>query len=616
VVFPGRGERITIGAKDKTVNNNIISPRLFAASVLVLLAGAFGPATGWALTNSWKTSASDKWETAGDWSLGLVPTNTQSIYITNSLSKIVTIDSTTAGSFPNTMTVNDLSLWTRDGSVNTLLISNIGTNLPLTMLVSLTVSNGGDLVISDSAVVVSGPTNTFLSLGGDVDLENGSLLVSNVAAVGPEPGMPGSLTADGTSSFSGALCVGLDTNAIGNMLLLSGQLTLTNGPTAIGLYGAGQLIIANNSILISDRSVMVGQSAASQGALVMDSGSWIAGEDVLVGEYPGATGVVQITSGQLTMPNPSLTLIGGNGSGQQTWSSATVTLGALEIGADGPLTGPATNNGTYAGSQGTLTMVNSSVNVQGPLVMGMGIISTGTVWMTGGQLVATNSPMFVGTWGDGVITISNGNWIGNSMMLGLYFSYITSNTISGPVPSGTSTVAQGTLNLDGGTAALYSNLVLGNCPTGGVGVVNVAGGSLYVTNAAHNAYIDVRDGQLNLSAGLLQTDVLFLTNACGQFFHTGGTLIAGSVILNPNTFRITSITPQGNDLLITWLMGQGATNALQAAAGGVGGAYTNNGFTDIFIVTNSVAPGTTTNFLDVGGATNMPSRYYRVRLSP
>ena len=591
-----------------TLRHKPVWPRLLAGCALILLAGAFGPTTGWALTNSWSTSASDKWEIAGDWSLGLAPTNTQSIYITNSLSKIVTIDSTTAGSFPNAMTVNDLSLWTSDGSINTLLISNLGTNLPLTVLFSLSVSNGGELVISDSAVAVNGSTNVLVNLGGDVDLESGSLLVSNVAAVGTEPGLPGSLAVSGASSFSGYLCVGLDTNAFGDVLLLGGQLALTNGPTAIGLYGVGQLIIANNSTLTSDQSVIVGLGAGSQGTLSMDSSTWIAGDDIIVGEYPGATGVVQITSSQFSVPSGFLTLIGANGSGQMTWSGATVTIGSLEIGADGGSIGPATNILVHTGSQGTLTMVGSTVNVQGPLLVGAGIEATGVVWMTGGQLTATNSPEFIGTWGDGVITISNGNWTGNSMLLGMYF-YVATNTM--PILLG-----QGSLNLDGGSATLYSNLVLGNCPTGGVGVVNVAGGSLYVTNAAHNAYIDVRDGQLNLSAGLLQTDVLILTNSCGQLNHVGGTLIAGSIVFNTNAFQITSITRQGNDLLITWMMGPGLTNALQAAAGGVGGSYTANGFTDIFVVATNVTPGTLTNYLDVGGATNSPARYYRVRLSP
>ena len=637
-----------------------ICPRLLAAGALILLASAFRPTTCWAQTNSWVTSASDKWETAGDWSLGLAPTNTQSIYVTNALSKIVTIDPATVGSFSNTMTVNDLSLWTTDGSIDMLLISNIGTNLPLTVLVSLSVSNGGELVISDSAVVVSGSTNGFLSLGGDVDLENGSLLVSNVAALGPEPGSPGSLSVNGTSTFSGALCVGLDTNALGNILLLGGQLALTNGPTAIGFYGGGQLIIANNSILTSDQPVIVGMGAASQGSVVIDSGSWIAAGDVIVGEYPGATGAVQITSGQFTVPSGFLTLIGSGGSGQQTWSSSTVSIGALEIGANGGSVALATNIGAHVGSQGTLTMVNSAVNVQGPLVIGMGIGATGAVWMTGGQLVATNSSIFVGTWGDGVITISNGNWIGNSMLLGLYFAM---NSVTNPVTlTAPPILAQGTLNLDGGSATLYSNMVIGNCPTGGVGVVNVAGGSLYVTNAAHNAFIDVRDGQLILNGGLLQADVLIMTNPCGLLVRGGGTLLVGASVLDtklsalgdgiPNgwkqqygidpldpkadsqdpdgdgfsnlqeyllgtdptnsasSFQITSLVRTGNDVLVSWVSGIGRANALQVTTGAGDGSYATNNFVNLFIVTNAIVTGitnanwATTNYLYIGGPTN------------
>ncbi len=43
--------------------------------------------------------------------------------------------------------------------------------------------------------------------------------------------------------------------------------------------------------------------------------------------------------------------------------------------------------------------------------------------------------------------------------------------------------------------------------------------------------------------------------------------------------------------------------------------FTNN-FTDIFIVTNNTIAGSLTNYLDIGAATNHPSRYYRARLSP
>jgi PKD repeat protein len=82
---------------------------------------------------------------------------------------------------------------------------------------------------------------------------------------------------------------------------------------------------------------------------------------------------------------------------------------------------------------------------------------------------------------------------------------------------------------------------------------------------------------------------------------------------NASAFRITSIAREGNDLRITWSMGSAHTNALQFAPG-TSGSYTTNSFTDIFTVTNTV--GTLTNYLDLGAATNFPSRYYRIRLVP
>ncbi len=77
--------------------------------------------------------------------------------------------------------------------------------------------------------------------------------------------------------------------------------------------------------------------------------------------------------------------------------------------------------------------------------------------------------------------------------------------------------------------------------------------------------------------------------------------------------RILSVTRQGADISITWRTVGGRTNIVQAT--GTAG-YTTN-FTDIsapiIIPGNGAA---TTNYVDSGGATNTPSRYYRVRLVP
>jgi hypothetical protein len=77
-------------------------------------------------------------------------------------------------------------------------------------------------------------------------------------------------------------------------------------------------------------------------------------------------------------------------------------------------------------------------------------------------------------------------------------------------------------------------------------------------------------------------------------------------------FHVISIVGTNNDVRVTWMIGIGKTNALQVAAG-AGGSYTTN-FSTIFTATNTV--NSTTNYLDTGGATNTPARYYRVRLVP
>jgi len=79
-----------------------------------------------------------------------------------------------------------------------------------------------------------------------------------------------------------------------------------------------------------------------------------------------------------------------------------------------------------------------------------------------------------------------------------------------------------------------------------------------------------------------------------------------------SAFRISNISPEGDDLRITWMTGSGKTNALQSTSGEDG--YSTNTFTDIFIVTNTV--GSTTNYLDLGAVTSAPARYYRIRLVP
>jgi hypothetical protein len=84
-----------------------------------------------------------------------------------------------------------------------------------------------------------------------------------------------------------------------------------------------------------------------------------------------------------------------------------------------------------------------------------------------------------------------------------------------------------------------------------------------------------------------------------------------------SALRIVSAVRQTTDVVITWATAGGHTNAVQATTG-VNGSYSAN-FVDITTAPHVIVGGigdTTTNYIDVGGATNLPSRFYRIRLVP
>ncbi len=88
--------------------------------------------------------------------------------------------------------------------------------------------------------------------------------------------------------------------------------------------------------------------------------------------------------------------------------------------------------------------------------------------------------------------------------------------------------------------------------------------------------------------------------------------------------RIISIVNSGSDVRVTYLGANGdssgspgpKTNVLEFTAGTGGGSYSNNfastGQTNI--LSGGTGSGVITNMVDPGGATNVPSRYYRVRV--
>jgi hypothetical protein len=270
--------------------------------------------------------------------------------------------------------------------------------------------------------------------------------------------------------------------------------------------------------------------------------------------------------------------------------------------------------------------------------------------VTGGLMMATNASITVGDDGVGSLTVSNGEVQALSIKVGSGLNF-------------------GTLTSVGGTISVSSSLILGTFACDATGVVSVVGGNLYVTNATHSAVLEVRSGTVIVSGGTVEIDNLVITNACGHLMHTGGALSITTTNLgagldadsdglpndweqahglnpleatgdngasgdpdhdgftnlqeylagtNPNDpastpLRITSIAQQGDNVLLTWTTAGGKTNVVQATAG-ASGNYSNN-FLDLSPMIIPSGGLTSTNYLDTGGATNRPSRYYHVKMT-
>jgi subtilisin-like proprotein convertase family protein len=124
-------------------------------------------------------------------------------------------------------------------------------------------------------------------------------------------------------------------------------------------------------------------------------------------------------------------------------------------------------------------------------------------------------------------------------------------------------------------------------------------------NGTWSLYVDddypAADGG-SIANGWKITIVTTTNNCCGS----------GANPNNPaSVLRISGIKVTGNDVSLTWSTAGGSTNVVQAAPD-LGSSYSNIS-PNIFILGSG---DTSTNYLDTGGATNRPTRFYRIKLVP
>jgi hypothetical protein len=531
-------------------------------------------------TNSWTNTVSGLWQTAGNWSAGIPTNSNAAVLITNVSNKTVTINAATS---PFNLIISNLMVQGFGAGVNTLQLTNMAAN---SLVVSnLAVGTNAVLTVTNSNLRVDGIGTNRFTIDGIVTLDRGSIIVTNRLMV-------------------------------------------------IGNNQRGSLTVKSGALL--NNSVILGLSAGSSGTLTVAGGT-----NNVLGEYDAgngtnSTGAIWITGGVVIATNSSVHHnLGLRGAGQLTISNGVTAFSWIVL--------------PFGGGSGTLTVAGGT-NTLDELSVGAtsGPPNTGTVWVTGGRLVATGT-IEVGVGSVGRMTVSNGTVLAKTLTV---------------IPT---TVSRGTLTVAGGTTIVTNKLIIGTSACSPTGIVVLADGNLFVTNSAGTAVLDIEGGTLTQTGGTLIMDNLIITNPCARYIKTGGSFFIkttidydpdldadgdgmpnqyeidhGLLLFNPtdaaedkdgdgmsnlqeflagtdptnsaSSLRITAFAKQGSNIRVTWMMGPGKTNALERTASDASGNFTTNNFATIFTVTNTV--GTTTNFLDVGAATNFPSRYYRVRLVP
>ncbi len=346
---------------------------------------------------------------------------------------------------PTNLTVQKLTLGAPLGATNTVFLSNIGTNSPLVFQSGLELLDGAAIRITNSAVLVS-LTNDHVNIDGLLTLDSGAI------------------------TFEGGNTV---TARVGRVT--SGTLTINEGAVSFGV-------------------VTVGGLANSSGLVNMTGGAFNISSSLSIGRNLGTTGTVAVLGGQLAVLGGD-TRVGDAGIGYLTVSNATAWLTNLNVGRD-------------AFSAGTLSLANGgSILLSNDLSIARFSGSTGTVFVTGGQLIANDQKIYVGREGSGQMTISNGSVQAASLL-------IAANLTNSPT---------GSFTMHGGSLNLSSNLFVGS--TGfSTGQMVFTGGTITITNSAATAIMSIPSGAVTWKAGTLTSDSLLLTNSAAQFLFKGGIL--------------------------------------------------------------------------------------------
>jgi T5SS/PEP-CTERM-associated repeat protein len=255
--------------------------RRLLAGALCILTSTFLSSVAHAQTNSWANPSRGFWDDTESWSLGILPTNAQSVFITNAPSKTVTIDSYTSGNYPESLTISNLTVSAPDGSTNTLFLDDAGLTPPLSVINTLDVDTNGALVVDGSVVQVSGDlVMGEYGYNGALTVINGGQVFSGSGAVGGYNGIYSRAASNNVAVVSGT----------GSVWSNSGDLYIGGIFAGISFPGPNnQLIVTNGGAVYSINGYVGGTvNGLYDRVLVTGSGSvWNNTGNLIVGSAEG-----------------------------------------------------------------------------------------------------------------------------------------------------------------------------------------------------------------------------------------------------------------------------------------------------------------------------------------
>lgn len=446
---------------------------------------------------------------------------------------------------------------------------------------SLVISNQGKVFTGNGFV---GNGNTFI--GDQGSSSNNTVLVTD----------NGSVLSNQSFTFVGRL-------GSGNSLVISNQGRVVNQDGEIG----SNIGSSNNTALVTGAgSVWDNLQNLSVGAggdgnvLTIAGGSVIAGNAIISGGDFATNNILQVNSGSLFITNAAGTgILSVSSTGLALVGKGSLIINGGSVTAD-ILSVVNSTNSVLSLNGGTLTVGSASIDNDLDLVIGGTFIFSNGI-LTVHQLVLTNWPSSAMPFPEGLIqvtgtTVSNGQQfvIGNGtkganyQLLGGVHSFDNGLRIR----NAATLTGCGTVN---GSVTVDSN-----------GTVFADCGTLTFTGTVTNNHALAVDGDtsvLEFYGTVVNNGGILLYNGGTTNFH--GTFINNGVVLNAGWVRATSVGRVGNDEVIQAPSTNGFRYQLQITTSVVSPVWTNSG------IAQSGTNGVLT-FIDPGGATNKPTRFYQV----